>query len=172
MAKRKGKKSEWFNNIARLIKKKDGGYFLVFGRPTDKNGKRLKMDHPFPLTIKEGMIMNAQLTSDRLEYLVDNDLLDAKSAKQIAAREKFQFSMPKDSDRDEDEDEDLEEEEDEAPAKKPAKKSKPKSKPKEDEEDESEDEEEEAEDKDDEEDSDDDEEKDSEDEEEEEDGDF
>ncbi len=121
MAKKKASsKGKWLNNVARLIKKKDGGYFLVFGRRTDKDGTPVGEDI-FPLTINEGDIFQAKVKKDDLQRLVDDGRMDQETADDIARRVKFEFSIaPKkdedqeEADEDEDESEDEEESDDES----------------------------------------------------------
>lgn len=85
-------KGKWINNIARLIKKKTGGYFLVFERMKDKDGNP-KGENPFPLTIHEGDILQAKLKKDDLAKLVDEGFMSPETAESICERVKFEFSI-------------------------------------------------------------------------------
>lgn len=85
-------KGKWLNNIARLIKKKDGGYFLKFERQTDKN-REYKGESCFPLTINEGDVFQAKLKKDDLQGLVDKGIIDQEKADSICETVKFEFSL-------------------------------------------------------------------------------
>jgi hypothetical protein len=83
--------TKWLNNIARLLKSRDGKYFLVFARPTDKNKKPIG-DNPFPLVINEGDTLQAKLKKDDLQGLVNNGKLSQEQADRICETVKFEFS--------------------------------------------------------------------------------
>ncbi len=87
---------KWINNVARLIKKKDGGYFLKFGRATKKDGTAIG-ENPFPLTIQEGDIFQAKLKMADLQKALTDGKLDQAQANKICQTVKFEFSIaPKD----------------------------------------------------------------------------
>ena len=88
MAQNNGK---WLNNVARLIKKANGGYFLKFARPTTKDGKPIG-DNPFPMTIQEGDVFQAKLKRDDLQSLIDKGIMSEEVADKICATVKFEFS--------------------------------------------------------------------------------
>lgn len=102
---KKADRSKWVNNIARVIKKKNGGYMLAFGRKTDRDGNP-KGDNPFPLVINEGDILHAELTKASLQKAVEKGLLQQETADKICANEKFTISLApeKDGARNEEED--------------------------------------------------------------------
>jgi len=92
----KDNKGKWFNNIARLIKRKDGGYFLKFERASKKNeaGEYVPTgDNPYPLTINEGDIFQARLKRDDLAKLVENGKMSKETADSICESVKFEFSI-------------------------------------------------------------------------------
>lgn len=92
-------KAKWFNEIARLIKNKKGGYFLTFERRKDKDGKYIG-ESPFPLTINEGDILQAVLKKDRLAGLVKEGLMNQETADKICETVKFEFNLaPKTSEK-------------------------------------------------------------------------
>jgi len=110
--------SKWINNVARMIKKKNGGYFLVFERRKDKDGNYVG-ESPFPLTIQEGDIFQAKKKADDLKGLVEMGSLTQEAADEICKRVGFEFSI---APKDEQPSEKTEEPKKEA-TKKPAKKS-------------------------------------------------
>ena len=85
--------NKWFNNIARLIKRKDGnGYFMVFERAKDKDGN-YRGDSPFPLTINEGDVIQARLKKDELQKLVSSGKMSQETANKINEFVKFEFNI-------------------------------------------------------------------------------
>ncbi len=84
-------KNGWLNNIARIIKKKDGGHFLVFGRRTDKDKKPIG-DNPFPLTVNEGDIFQMKAKSEDLQKLVDDGKMSQETADKICQTVRFEIS--------------------------------------------------------------------------------
>jgi hypothetical protein len=89
------KNSKWLNNIARLIRRKDGKYFLKFERAQDKN-KQYIGDSPFPLVINEGDVFQARLKKDDLQSLVDSGRMSQEVADRICETVKFEFSKAPD----------------------------------------------------------------------------
>lgn len=94
MANEKNENGKWFNNIARIIKTKKGGYVLVFGRPTDKDGKPKTEENPFPIVINEGDILPAKLKKVLLDKLVEEGRITEETAERIGAIEKFEIDLP------------------------------------------------------------------------------
>ncbi len=87
-------KPKWLNNIARLIKyEKNGkpGYFLLFERRKDKDGKFVG-ESPYPLTINEGDTLQAKLKTEDLKNLVAEGFLTQEAADDICKHTKFEFS--------------------------------------------------------------------------------
>lgn len=89
---KKADRSKWVNNIARVVKKKNGGYMLKFERQKDRDGN-YKGDSPFPLTINEGDILHAELTKASLARAVEKGFMTEDTAKKISEREKFTISL-------------------------------------------------------------------------------
>jgi hypothetical protein len=81
----------WLNNIARLCKKKDGGYFLVFERQKDKNKQPIG-ENPFPITINEGDYFQAKLKREDLAKLVSDGKMSQDTADKICESVKFEIS--------------------------------------------------------------------------------
>lgn len=145
---KKKQPDQWHNNIGRIIKKENGGYFLVFERKKDKD-KKYKGDSPFPITIEEGDYLHVELTKDSLEKAVKKKLLKKSVADKIAEREKFTISLPPVKDEESSDDgEESEDEEEEKPKKKKSKGSKKAKSEDEDEDQEESDEEDESDDSD------------------------
>lgn len=88
---KKQSNGKWFNNIARLIKKKAGGYFLVFERQKNKDGEYIG-ESPYPLTINEGDILQARLKKEDLAGLVKKGKMSQETADKICEHVKFEFS--------------------------------------------------------------------------------
>jgi hypothetical protein len=86
-------KGKWFNNIARVIKKKNGGYFLAFERAKDKNGNYIG-ESPYPMTINEGDILQMRLKKDDLAGLVSRGIMTQAIADKICENVKFEVSKP------------------------------------------------------------------------------
>jgi hypothetical protein len=83
----------WKNNIGRMVKKKNGkGYFLIFGRRKDKDGKPLGENH-FPLTINEGDIVQMKTKSDDLANLVREGKMSQETADKICESVKFELAI-------------------------------------------------------------------------------
>lgn len=87
--------NKWFNNIARLLKRKDGKYFLKFERSKTKDGTYIG-DSPFPLIINEGDTLQARLKKEDLQGLVDNGKLTEAQVAKICETVKFEFSKAPD----------------------------------------------------------------------------
>lgn len=111
---KKADRSKWVNNIARIVKKKNGGYMLKFERKQDRDGN-YKGDSPFPLTINEGDILHAELTKESLAKAVEKGLMTEETAEKISKFEKFTISLAPSKEASKDE-------EDEKPVKKNPKK--------------------------------------------------
>lgn len=82
---------KWLNNIGRMCKKKDGGYFLVFERRKDKN-KEYIGDNPFPMVINEGDYFQLKAKKDDLAGLVAKGTLTQEQADKICEVVKFEIS--------------------------------------------------------------------------------
>lgn len=87
---------KWLNNIARVIKKKDGGFFLKFERRKDKN-KQYIGDNPFPLVINEGDILQMRAKKDELAKLVADGKMSQETADKICETVRFEISKAPDS---------------------------------------------------------------------------
>lgn len=85
------KNNGWVNNLARVIKKKDGGYFLKFERQKNKDGKPYG-DNPFPLAINEGDIFQMKRKEDDLQKLVDEGRMSQETADKICRTVRFEIS--------------------------------------------------------------------------------
>lgn len=83
--------TKWLNNIARLLKTKDGKYFMVFERAKDKNKQPIG-ENPFPIVINEGDTLQAKLKKDDLAGLVANGKITQEVADRICETVKFEFS--------------------------------------------------------------------------------
>jgi hypothetical protein len=93
------KKSEWFNNIARIVKKKNGGYFLSFERQKNKEGEYLG-ESPYPIVINEGDIFQARTKKEDLGRLVELGKMSQEAADRICENVKFEMSIPPKKDED------------------------------------------------------------------------
>jgi hypothetical protein len=82
---------KWLNNIGRIIKKKDGGFFMVFERQQDK-AKQYIGESPFPLTINEGDFFQLKAKKDDLQRLVDTGKMSQETANKIAETVRFEIS--------------------------------------------------------------------------------
>lgn len=85
--------NDWKNGIGRMIKKKNGkGYFLIFERPKDKDGKHIGESH-FPLTINEGDIIQMKAKADDLKNMVQKGKMSEETAEKICEVVKFELSI-------------------------------------------------------------------------------
>lgn len=88
----------WFNNIARLVKRKKDKpsdpdkYFVVFERRKDKNGNYVG-ESPFPLTIEEGTYFEAKKKSEDLKGLVELGTITQAQAEEICKYVGFEISL-------------------------------------------------------------------------------
>lgn len=87
--------NKWLNNIGRIIKKKDGGYFLVFERQKDADGN-YRGEDPFPLTVNEGDIFQLKKKEDDLAGLVEMEKMTQETADKIAKVVRFEVSKAPD----------------------------------------------------------------------------
>jgi hypothetical protein len=81
----------WINNFARIIKKKDGGYFMVFERQKDKNKQPIG-PNPFPMTFNEGDFLQCKLKKDDLAKFVADGKMSQETADKICETVKFELS--------------------------------------------------------------------------------
>jgi hypothetical protein len=88
-------KGKWLNNIARVIKKKSGGFFLKFERQKDKNGNYIG-ENPFPLLVNEGDIFQMRKKEDELARLVESGKMSQATADKITANVKYEISKAPD----------------------------------------------------------------------------
>lgn len=88
----------WFNNIARIVKRKKekltdpDRYFMVFERRKDKSGAYVG-ESPFPLTINEGDILQAKKKSEDLKGLVELGTISQAQADEICKYVGFEISI-------------------------------------------------------------------------------
>lgn len=87
--------TKWLNNIGRIIKKKDGGFFMVFERQLDKN-KVPRGENPFPLTINEGDFFQLKAKSEDLRNLVESGKMTQETADAICENVRFEISRAPD----------------------------------------------------------------------------
>lgn len=91
LKEKKMSQGKWLNNIGRIIKKANGGFFMVFERQKDKN-KEYIGESPFPLTINEGDFFQVKLKKDDLAKLVADGKMSQETADKICAVVKFEIS--------------------------------------------------------------------------------
>lgn len=91
------KNSGWYNNIARLVKKKNGKFCLIFERSKNKAGEHMG-ESPYPLVINEGDILQARLKREDLEGLVVSGKMSQEIADRICETVKFEISKAPDAD--------------------------------------------------------------------------
>ena len=82
---------KWLNNIGRIIKKKDGGYFMVFERRKDKDQKYIG-ENPFPLIVNEGDFFQLKPKKDDLKGLIEQGKITEETANKICETVRFEIS--------------------------------------------------------------------------------
>ncbi len=82
---------KWLNNIGRIIKKKDGGFFMVFERRQDKN-KQYIGENPFPLVINEGDFFQLKPKADDLAKLVADGKISQETSDKICETVRFEIN--------------------------------------------------------------------------------
>ncbi len=82
---------KWLNNIGRIIKKKDGGFFMVFERRQDKN-KQYIGDNPFPMVINEGDFFQLKPKKEDLANLVLTGKLTQELSDKICETVRFEIN--------------------------------------------------------------------------------
>lgn len=87
--------SKWLNNIGRIIKKKDGGFFMVFERRQDKD-KNYIGENPFPLVIIEGDYFQLKAKKDDLAKLVADGKMSQETADKICETVRFEINKAPD----------------------------------------------------------------------------
>lgn len=88
---------KWLNNIGRIIKKKDGGFFMVFERRQDKN-KEYMGENPFPLVVNEGDYFQLKAKKDDLAKLVADGKMTQETADKICETVRFEISRAPEGD--------------------------------------------------------------------------